>query len=177
DKVLPVMFRVLDVREMFDRLSAITKDVLRHDFASLGVLDDDCTRIDVYAQTVPGSSLPQGEALPYPRVQIERLLYRFIDDLRCSPLERDQPAVQAGGRASLRVAVRLDEKIVGALNFTSRDLTPYTAADLVVARRIADYIALALSHQRLADESRRSAALRERADNLAMLDDLLTTLT
>src|SRR5262249_39830264 len=47
---------------------------------------------------------------------------------------------------------------------------------LVIARRIADYVALALSHQAVSDEARRGEALRERAANLEMLEDLLKTL-
>ncbi|HJZ72025.1 MAG TPA: GAF domain-containing protein [Vicinamibacterales bacterium] len=173
---MPAFFRVLDVREIFDRLSAITRDVLRHDFASLGVLGESLDRIDVYAQTTAGSA-PQDGPVPFPRVQTETWQYRFVDDLTASPMDRDQPIVRDGGRSSIRVAVRLDERVLGALNFTSCEPIPYTSADLVVARRVADYIALALSHQRLADQHRRAAALRERAANLEVLDGLLATLT
>ena len=177
EKLLPGLFRVLDVREIFDRLSTITKGALRHDFATLGIISDDLEHIEAYAETADGSSDRQTGPMPVPAVQTRAWLYRFIDDLAANPLERDQPSAAAGGRTSIRVAVRLDDKLLGALNFTSRDPRPYGAADLVIARRLADYMALALSHQRLAEESRRAAALRERGANLEMLDGLLHTLT
>jgi two-component system response regulator FlrC len=177
DRLLPTLFDVLDVREIFDRLSAIAKDVLRHDLAALGVFNEDLTRVELYVQTAGGPMRDRGGPMPYPPVQTEAWLYRFIDDLTMHPVERHEEAAAAGGRSSIRVAIRLEDRVLGALNFTSRELAPYTAIDLVIARRIADYVALALSHQRLADEARRTAALRERAANLEMLEDLLKTLS
>ena len=47
----------------------------------------------------------------------------------------------------------------------------------MVGRRIADHVALALSHQRLAEESRRAAALREQAMKHELLEALLATVT
>ncbi|PWT83153.1 MAG: hypothetical protein C5B57_07415, partial [Blastocatellia bacterium] len=175
EKLLPTLFRVLDVREIFDRLSAITKEVLRHDFASLGILSEDLTEVQLYVQTSP-QSYSQGGPMPFPPVQTQAWLYRFVDDLTVHPTERHYSA-QAGGRSSIRVAVRLDETVLGALNFTSRELEPYVATDLVIAQRIADYVGLALAHHRLAEESRRTAELRERAANLELLDGLLNTLS
>jgi transcriptional regulator with GAF, ATPase, and Fis domain len=176
ETLLPALFRALDVREIFDRLSATSRDVLRHDFASLGVLSDDLQLIDLYVQTSP-SSYPQGrDRMPFPPVQTAAWLYRIVDDLTTHPLEGGQESVRAGGRASLRVAIRLEDAVLGALNFTSREPTPYTATDLVVARRIAEYVGLALSHQRLAEQARRHEELRARATNLELLDGLLTSL-
>jgi transcriptional regulator with GAF, ATPase, and Fis domain len=176
DRMLPVLFQVLDVREIFDRLSMITKDVLRHDFASFGVFNQDLSDISVYVQTSHGP-FPHSGPVPFPRAQTEAWLYRIVGDLSVHPLERSWESVQAGGKSSIRVAVRLQEVILGALNFTSRESLRYTRADLAVARRIADYVALALSHQRLAEEGRRAAELKERALTLEVIDDLLTSVT
>jgi hypothetical protein len=68
EKLLPTFFRVLDVREIFDRLSVTAKEVLRHDFASLGMLSEDLTQVDLYVQTAPGS-YSRGGAMPFPPVQ------------------------------------------------------------------------------------------------------------
>jgi len=114
--------------------------------------------------------------MPFPTVQTEAWLYRFVDDISENPLERLQETARAGGRTSIRVAVRLEDKVLGALNFTSRDVTPYTTIDLIVARRIADYVALALSHQQLAERARLSEELRARTANNDLLDALLATL-
>ena len=46
----------------------------------------------------------------------------------------------------------------------------------MVAQRIADHIALALSHQRLADRARAAEELRARTATLELLDEMLVTL-
>jgi len=179
ERLLPSLCRVLDVREIFERLSDITRDVLRHDFASLGVLSDDLLQVDLYVQTSP-NSYRQGGPMPFPPVQTRTWQYRFVDDLTINPLERDLESAKAGGRTSLRVAVRFDDQVLGALNFTSRETRPYDASDLIVARRIADYVALGLSHfrtaQRLAEEARRNEELSARATKSDLLDEVLSAL-
>jgi two-component system NtrC family response regulator len=115
--------------------------------------------------------------MPFPPVQTDHWLYRFLDDLKTSPLERYGDSVKGGGKSSIRVAIRFDDTTLGALNFTSHDPAPYTAADLAVCRRIADYVAIALWHQRLAEEARLSEELRARVANLALLDELLATVS
>src|SRR5262249_58460412 len=64
----------------------------------------------------------------------------------------------------------------GAANFLSREPYRFTSADLPMARRIADYVALALSHQRLAQQIRSTEELRTRTTNIELLDELLATL-
>ena len=115
--------------------------------------------------------------MPFPTIQTERWLYRFVDDLSTSPLERGADSIKGGGQSSVRVAIRMGDHVIGAMNVTSRDPAPYTVTDLAVFRRIADYVAIALSHQRLAEEARLGEQLRARAANLELLDELLGTLS
>ena len=176
DKLLPAFLRELDVRQLFDRVSALTRDVLRHDYASLGMYYDDLTQIQVYVQTTDGPFPRQRVAMPFPPAQTSALLYRIVNDLDAHPLDRPYYR-ENGGKTSIRVVLRREDTALGALNFTSRSPEPYTAADLRVASRIADYVALALSHQQLAEESRLAATLQEREANLTLLDGLLKTLT
>jgi transcriptional regulator with GAF, ATPase, and Fis domain len=176
ERLLPALFMVLDVRQIFDRLSELTKTELPHDFGTLGLLSSDLEHIDVHAETLPGSAFRHVGRVPYPQVQQAAWLFRFVDDLRANPFERHLEPARAGGRSALRVAVRLEGTVLAVLSFVRREVSPFTVDDLVVARRVADYVALALSHQRLAEESRRTAALRERAANLELLDALLVAL-
>ena len=66
-------------------------------------------------------------------------------------------------RSLLRVPVRLEGEIVGGLNFLSRTLGQYREEDADIARRIADQVALVLSHEKLAEEARIAAEAREEA--------------
>src|SRR3989441_759121 len=66
----------------------------------------------------------------------------------------------------LRLTVRLRGDVLGFLNFLSRAPDSYTQADVPAARRIADLVALAFAHERLAEEERRRAEAQARAVQL-----------
>jgi transcriptional regulator with GAF, ATPase, and Fis domain len=76
----------------------------------------------------------------------------------------------------LFVAIRFEGQLFGGLNFYSRTPGRFVKDDVLVARRITDHVALALSHARLAEEARRNDALRARTTNLELLDELLGAL-
>jgi hypothetical protein len=89
----------------------------------------------------------------------------------------ERPAAKAGMHSVLRVPLFLDGRIGGALEFCAVTTAAYDESDVPVARRIADYVGVAVGHQRMAEAASRAAALRERSKNLLMLDQLLPTLT
>ena len=74
------------------------------------------------------------------------------------------------------VAIRFDGQLFGGLNFYSRTPGRFVRDDVLIARRITDHVALALSHARIAEEARRGDSLRARATNLELLDELLGAL-
>jgi transcriptional regulator with GAF, ATPase, and Fis domain len=79
-----------------------------------------------------------------------------------------------GARSALRVAIPLGSDVFGSLFFLARDPGRFSDEDVDFARRVADHLALALSHQRLAEAARRDAAARETA---ARLEAQVATLT
>jgi transcriptional regulator with GAF, ATPase, and Fis domain len=165
--LLPALFRTLDVREIFDTLSTITKDVVPHDFASVGMFSDSYTHLTLFAKTTSLSPHEYHGPMPYAPVQTAAWVCRFVRDLPSHPVDgKTDYGTQLGGKSSIRVPIRLDGRLIGALNFTSCEPARYTALDLTIARRVADYVALAVSHQRLAEEGRRAAALEERNKKL-----------
>src|SRR5260370_41654070 len=66
----------------------------------------------------------------------------------------------------MRLTVRLRGGALGFLNVLSHAPEQYTEADVPAARRIADLVALAFAHERLAEEERRRAEAQERAVQL-----------
>ena len=61
-------------------------------------------------------------------------------------MEKVEPPGKAGMRSLLRVAIRIRGEVVGVLDFGSFTPALYSAADLLIAHRIADHVALALAH-------------------------------
>src|SRR5262249_10072545 len=113
----------------------------------------------------------------YAPVFNEFFQYSLHDDLQASAAERDRPTAKAGLRSALRMPLRLDGRTAGALEFSATTVAAFHETDVAVAERIADYVELAIAHQRIADAARRAEALRARAQNLVALDELLATLS
>ena len=102
--------------------------------------------------------------------------YRLIDDVRRFPQYSQHPATLAGMRSMMFLAIRFEGRLFGGLNFYSKTPGHYLQEDTLVARRITDHVALALSHARLAEQLRRNEALRARTTNIELLDELLGAL-
>jgi transcriptional regulator with GAF, ATPase, and Fis domain len=176
DELLPALFHSLDVAGIFEQLSTLTREVLPHDALGLGLFTEDRRQVQVIAQASP-SRIPPVVAHGYPPVIIEHWLCNLVPDLLEHPVERHEVLAASGIRGSIRCAVRLDGNVLGGLSFNSREPDCYTAIDLSVGRRIADFVALALSHQRLAEQARQSEALRSRAATIELLRELLQRAT
>ena len=174
--LLPPLLHVLDVREVFDRLSVIARRALPHDLLLLRIFSDDLTSLTTYAAsdrgTAVGGTMPQR----YPAALIRSWRFDIVDDLSIHPVEQNQIPVP-GLRSALRLPVWFGNRVIGGVGFVSREPARYTTADVAIGRRLADYVAVGLSHHKLAEEGRQAAALRERAANLEMLDGLLKALT
>jgi two-component system response regulator FlrC len=177
--LLPMIGRSLDVREVFDRVSAVAKRVLPHDAFALALLTEDRERVRIYAVSADADFSPPA-AIPLPPHEREFLLgdpweFIILDDMLADERWKDLPPARAGYRSSLRVSIRLDDRdLLGGINFMSRAPRAFSDEDVPVARRVADYVALALSHQRLAEEAQRAAAARERAAQLERRVEALT---
>jgi len=171
DALLGTLAESLDVRELFPRLSARMQPLLEHDLMAL-------TRLDLRAHTIELIALAgeiQGPAPggPVPLTEEElarRQQFEIVDDIQ-SHIQPDTPrqtmVLSSGMRAWLRVPVRLPgEEVSGSLSFFHHEPGRFEHEDADVARRLADRIALLLSHSRLAEEARVAAEARERAERL-----------
>ena len=175
ERLLPAFVHVLDVREIFERLSEITNDVMPHEFATAALFNDTLTELSVYAATSSVRDAQYTGPMPVPPSQTAAFLCRLVPDMQLHPTDRTRDfSCLAGGRASIRVVLRLNDRTIGAIAFASREVACYTALDFTIARRVADYVALGISHYGLADEARRAAVLEERN---AKLEVRVRTLT
>jgi transcriptional regulator with GAF, ATPase, and Fis domain len=179
-ELVPSLLRVLDIREVFERLSAAAKRALPHDLLLLRVFSEDLAHITVYARSDRGTAPPMVVPNSYPLGVLQAWAFDIVDDFKLHPGERDTPPAKLGARSVVRVPIRFDDHLIGGLGFLSFTPSRFTSEDVEVARRLADHVAVALSHyelaNRLADEARRAEGLRVRTMNLELLDELLTTL-
>jgi transcriptional regulator with GAF, ATPase, and Fis domain len=186
DALLPMLANVLDVREIFNQISAVVKPVLPHDRLMLSSINAD--RSEVSVDAISGEPVPRELLGPIPVTKDEYAAHAMAEFLIISDTEkgpeanseRCQKGRALGIRSLLKIPLRLEGGVVGGLAFLSQAPGQYAEEDVVVARRVADHVSLALSHQRLAEEERRVADERERAAQLeqrveALRQELATT--
>jgi transcriptional regulator with GAF, ATPase, and Fis domain len=151
---------------------------MTHDAMSISRPSADGTRLTIYVTTGALSHLPAPFEMPNPMQGLRERPWEFvlIDDLASDPDFAGTPSARSGLASMLSLPVPDDGRYPAALNFFSRTKGHFTRDDVLVGRRIADHIALALSHERLAEQERRAVQLRARAANLELLDQLLATM-
>ena len=178
--LVPALLHVLDVRDVFDRVSSLAKAALPHDLLLLRLFNPATTEITTYAGTAEQSFVGTPQPGSYPVPVARAWEFDIIDDHRLHKVEHDKPPAAMGARASLRLPIRFDGHVVGGIGFISFTPRSYASADVPVGRRIADYVSVALAHHRLAEQlaaqARQAEELRARSTNLDLLDDLLGAL-
>jgi transcriptional regulator with GAF, ATPase, and Fis domain len=178
DDILPALASVLDVREVFRQISAICQRVLPHDVLGLVLFDGDPAQLRIYAFAGPDDfTPPERLALPVavpgpdgamrsPVEILERWQFLIQHDAEAPGQREWDPIRRYGLRSALRVPLRLGDELAGGVGFMSYEPFRFSENDVALARRVANYITLALAHQRLADEAARAAEARERAARL-----------
>jgi len=161
---------VLDIRTVFPRVSEIANKVLPHDRMTMSFdrgggeiimqasSNDDFTptdRIklhDYHVDQGPGGALIvvdlQRESLPI-----------------AEPSNLQEQLVAAGYRSFLAVNASARNQALG-VEFWSKQIAAFSPEDVPIALRIADYVALAVSHEQLAESALQAAEARARADRL-----------
>jgi transcriptional regulator with GAF, ATPase, and Fis domain len=170
EALVPMLSKALDIREVFDQLSAAVAGILPHDRMALGLLSKDRQSVRIHAYTgglVPG--MP--ETIPLDDEARESADWSFflVPDICREPgccTEKFELMKRDGIRSMLRVPIRLEGETVGGLNFLSRQVAQFREEDADIARRIADQVALVLSHEKIAEEARIAAEALEEARRL-----------
>jgi len=193
DALLPAIAEALDVKSVMSRISEVVQQVLDHDHVLVGLLSDDWTRLRLHAVSKGEADAPELSLSPEASrsFALESVVIRDIEVIEGTPprarfhlslpvpgpdsppciefpLDEAQQRVLRSKklRSELRVPLRRDGKIVGGLVIASTKPDAYREEDVDVARRIGDVLELSLAHQRLADEVRRAAEERGRAERL-----------
>jgi len=178
--VLQTMAEALDIRHVFDDISEVVRGGLPHDILTITAWAEDgaSTRIHALAgATITDSQFWEPIALSQDeRALLDRDPYvvHDVDEEIAPDSIRGRLFRRFGVRSVLRVPMPLGTGVFGSLFFLSRITNAFSEDDFDFARRVADHLALAISHERLAEASRRDAAARETA---ARLEAQVATLT
>jgi len=159
--LLLTLARGLDVRDIFQQLSIVASRIVPHDEANLAVLTGK-DRIRLCATTWGSAAEVLGPERTATIAHADQS--RLLDVV---------PGPERGLQSGLSVPVRIDGSLVGVFALFSRQPLAYSTIDLTHAERLASYLAVALSHQRLAEQARDAAVERERAATIETSMELL----
>jgi transcriptional regulator with PAS, ATPase and Fis domain len=169
-ELLTAIAGVLDIRTVFPHVSEIVSKALPHDRLTMS-----------FAEGMGGIALQAASNSEFTDVDRLTLACRgangnghgvlVIDDLQKRPSPIVEPAdlhdriVAAGYRSYLAASASVGDRQV-VLQFWSKRRDAYRDEDVPAARRIADHVALAVSHQQLAAAAIEAAEARGRAGRL-----------
>jgi transcriptional regulator with GAF, ATPase, and Fis domain len=174
------MAESLDIRNVFSDVSEVVRGGLPHDVLAMTSWGADGRSFRVYALAgveitdptfwEPTALTGDDRALLHPGSYVIR---DVATDIAAGSV-RARFFGRLGIRSALRIAIPLGSGVFGSLFFLAREPDGFTDDDIVFGRRVAHHLALALSHQQLAEAARRDIEARERA---AQLEAQVATLT
>jgi len=164
--LLSLLTDVLDIRDVFPRVSEIVAAALPHDRLMLWLAQDQVTYV-TSNDDGPSIEQPKGPEID----ETAAAEFRLIGDLSREPLAISKPTdlqerVLAAGNPSFLIVNTSTRFQPLSLSFWSKQPHAFSLQDVAVARHIAGCVGLAFSHQQLADAERRAAEARACADRL-----------
>ena len=168
--LLTLLTDVLDIRDVFPRVSVIVAPALPHDRMVLWLPQD---------QSVHVASNNDGPAIDHVTGGDAELVtaagFKLIGDLIHEPIaagaivpaDLPEQLIAAGYRSFLIVSTSTRFQPLH-LTFWSKQPNAFTLQDLTVARHVAGCVGLAFSHQQLAEATRQAAEANARAERLEM---------
>jgi Nif-specific regulatory protein len=175
-ELLRTIASVLDIRTVFPQVSEIANRVVGHDLLTMMFHDRGREIVIEAASTHEFHGLSRFIKADDSRPEEGFLI---IEDFATEALPIVEPAdardriLGAGFRSLLVVLTRAREQEMG-LGFWSKRAGAFGTGDVPAARRIADHVALAVSHEQLADAARHVAEARARAEHLEARVQALT---
>ena len=122
NSLLNTLTDVLDIREVFDRVSLVVQRVLPHDLMGVMEISEGGDRIRRYAAAGSGKATFTYEAaVPEPLTMADRARNAMIiEDFQSHPLAKGSPPLKAGMKTALSAPIRFGGRLQAVLNFFSR---------------------------------------------------------
>jgi transcriptional regulator with PAS, ATPase and Fis domain len=171
-ELLRTIADVLDVRSVFPRISEIARTILPHDAMAMVFLDER-GRVALEAASTPDFVHLRPHIAPTP---VAELIIGDLATERVPVVSGDDPTdhlLALGLRSLLGIVTQArDQKML--VVFFSKRPHAFTPADRPMARRITDYISLAVSHHQLAEAAQQLSEARARSERLEARIDMLS---
>ena len=163
-ELLRTISEVLDIRRVFPRVSEIANQLLPHDWLGFGFVDES-NQLTLEARST--NAFPEFRRL----AMAGDAQFHIVSDLRatrlrpalCDPPDFLERIIVQGYRSLLVVRSLARQQPIG-LVFFSKQPEAFAQDDMSAARQIADYVALAVAHEQLAEAELQGFEARIRAE-------------
>ena len=172
-ELLRTISDVLDIRTVFPKVSELANRMLPHDALAMVFVDRDRHFV---RQAASPPDFPDPLSVTATTARPSELIIADISTEALpvfDPPDAFTPVIAAGYRAFLSVRVPAREQVID-LAFWSKRAGAFAPRDLPAARRIADYVALSVSHEQLVEAERQAAEAQARAERLEARVQLLS---
>src|ERR1700704_248244 len=126
--LLPALAGSLDIRDVFQHLSAVASRIVPHDEANLALATDDGSQYRLYASTGQGD--PELLCRDDHCVLYDPVVPRLLDRV---------PGPERGLRSGVSAPVFIDENVVGVFALFSRHPHAYSPQDLALVQQLASH--------------------------------------
>ncbi|MEO8276342.1 MAG: sigma-54 dependent transcriptional regulator [Thermoanaerobaculia bacterium] len=171
EELIRLLTSTLDVREVFPQVSEIAQRALPHDRMTMTFNDAAGGSYVLHAASNDDGPTAV-RASGFAPAELAAGAFKIVDDLGNlrhdiihDPPDYRARVVAAGYRSLLAVALAAREQQFG-VQFWAKRHAAFDRAQLPIARRIAEHLALAVSHQQLAEAVRRAAEAQAKAARL-----------
>jgi len=167
DDLLPVLAEGLDIREVFGHISEIATRIVPHDEANLILISSDGSRKQLYATTSAHKTPGELPTCDESRGMVPKM----------PAILETVPGPPRGLYAGVTAPLVIGDKFVGVFALFSKTANAYRTSDLGPVQRLANYLAVGLAHQQLADSAKDAAVERARTANVENSVELLRTIS
>jgi transcriptional regulator with GAF, ATPase, and Fis domain len=164
-ELLRTISDVLDIRTVFPRVSEIVRKMLAHDALAMVFVDEDRHFV---RQARSPDDFPDPAFVTHKTPLAKDVIIRDLSTARLPAFEPEDafvPVIAAGYRSFMSVRLPAREQVI-ELTFWSKRPGAFEQRDLPLARRIAVYVGLSVSHEQLVAAQRQATEAEARAARL-----------
>jgi DNA-binding NtrC family response regulator len=165
DNLLMALSRKLNVGDLFEHLTTVSGQIVPHDEVQLVLKTEDGSRC-LYARSRDGAC----------EESAAKIAGTILDNIEPEVLDVRAES-ERGLRCALRVPVKIDDGVVGALVLFSRVPHGYSTTDLLHAQQLANCLGHGLAYHRLAEQARAAGSGRQRSAEIESSAELLRTIS
>jgi formate hydrogenlyase transcriptional activator len=165
----------IEIERLLPAISGSLRAVMRVDFASVALMDQEVGKLRIVARDFPVAGLDVGSVLPetFANTALHDRQIQIVPETELESGDSLRALYETGARSGCRIPLITTKGVLGTLNLASRSVNAFTASDVDFLTEAAAHIALAMDNARAYGEI---AQLKEKlSEEKLYLEDEIRT--